>query len=564
MAGVNRGKGPIDCALMRSLPAVFLAASFLIPLPAGAQEQADLLIRHATLVDVERERLIADQAVVAVGDDIVAVGGDATIARAWTAHRTLDARGRYLIPGLWDMHVHFGGGVDLIEENQALLPLYVAHGITTVRDASGDLADQVLAWRGEIASGKLFGPTLLSSGPKIEGIKPVWKGTLEAGSQTDVDRALEKLTAMHVDFVKITDNTLKPDLFLYAVGKARAAGLRTSGHIPMALTVRQAVDAGLSSIEHLDYAFKAGVKNEAAIAADFAAGRIDRAEANRRLDADFDRTTAMAAYRYLAEQRVFVTPTLNGGRILAWLDSERHDNDEYLAYIGPKLRKTYEWRVQRAAQADAAAVALRHAHFEREAAVLPMLQQAGVTIMAGTDAGFLNSFNYPGIGLHDELALYVEKGLTPAQALSSATRAGPAWFGKLERYGDVATGKAADMVLLDRNPLQDIKATRAIRAVILRGIVYDREALDRMLSETRRKVARWNAEESTADSLRQLALATSPRPTQIYAADLGLEHDVRRRFSSSAELSTESRQRREIKGRAEIRTPWPCRDGMYP
>jgi imidazolonepropionase-like amidohydrolase len=112
--------------------------------------------------------------------------------------------------------------------------------------------------------------------------------------------------------------------------------------------------------------------------------------------------------------------------------------------------------------------------------------------MAGTDAGFLNSFNYPGIGLHDELSLYVEKGLTPQQALLSATRAGPAWFGRLDRYGVISQNKVADMVLLDRDPLTDINATRAIRAVILRGTLYDRAALDRMLSEARSKVAAWN------------------------------------------------------------------------
>ena len=184
-----------------------------------------------------------------------------------------------------------------------------------------------------------------------------------------------------------------------------------------------------------------------------------------------------------------MTPTLNGSRIIAWLDEDSHEDDEYLAYIEPGLRKTYEWRVERAAQADAAAIAARHAHFERVAAVLPMLQEAGVTIMAGTDAGFLNSFNYPGTGLHDELALFVKEGLTPAQALSSATRAGPAWFDRLDRYGAIGSGKAADLVLLDRNPLEDIGATRAIRAVILRGTVHDRAALDRMLSETRAKVA---------------------------------------------------------------------------
>ncbi len=481
---------------MKLLAAVAAVALWLVAGPAPAKERADLLIRNATVVDVEHARLVPGQAVAISGDSIVAVGADADLARRWTTRRTVDAGGRYLIPGLWDMHVHFGGGPELIDENKALLPLYVAHGITTVRDASGDLPYDVLAWRGEIARGALFGPTLLSSGPKIEGIKPVWKGTLETGSEAEVDQAVARLKTLDVDFVKITDSTLKPELFLHAVKQARAAGLRTSGHIPMALTVRQAMDAGISSIEHLDYAYKAGAKDEAAVAADFAAGRIDRAEARRRLDEGFDAATAMTAYRDMAARGVFVTPTLNGGRIIAFLDQDSHENDPYLAYIGPKLRKTYDWRVQRAAQADAAAIALRHARFEREAAVLPMLQQAGVTIMAGTDAGFLNSFNYPGIGLHDELSLFVDKGLTPAQALSSATRAGPAWFGKLDRYGAVEAGKAADLVLLDRNPLEDIGATRSIHAVVLRGSVQDRAALDALLAQVRGKVAAWNAEAS--------------------------------------------------------------------
>ncbi|MGE8220910.1 MAG: amidohydrolase family protein [Stenotrophomonas acidaminiphila] len=462
----------------------------------AARLDADVLIRHATVVDVEHARTLPGQAVAIRGGDIVAVGADATLAGQWRARRTLDARDRYLIPGLWDMHVHFGGGPALVEENKALLPLYVAHGITSVRDASGDLPGQVLAWRAQIADGQLFGPQLFTSGAKIEGIAPVWKGTLEAGDEAGVDAALDREQRDRVDFVKITDSTLKPELFLYAVSEASKRGLRTSGHIPMALTVGQAIDAGLSSIEHLDYAFQAGVPDEARIAADFAAGRIDRAEASRRLHEGFDRATALAAYRRFAERGVAVTPTLDGSRILSFLDSEAHADDPYLAYIGPGLRKTYAWRVERAASATPEQVQARHARHARVAAVLPLLQEAGVRIMAGTDAGFLNSYNYPGIGLHNELALYVRHGLTPAQALATATRNGPAWFGRLDRYGAIAAGKAADLVLLERNPLQDITATSSIDTVVLRGTVYDRAALDAMLAGIRAQVATWTAEAS--------------------------------------------------------------------
>jgi len=459
---------------------------------AFAAEQADLMIRHATVVDVEHASTVPDQTVVVRGQDIVAMGSDRAMRKAWKAREEVNGKGRYLIPGLWDMHVHFGGGEALIEENAELMPLYVVNGVVAVRDAAGDLAQQVLDWRD--APPTPDSPRIFTSGPKIEGIAPVWKGVIETGSEADVDAALDRLQALRVDFVKITDSTLTPDLFLAAVRGARANGLRASGHIPMALTVQQAVDAGISSIEHLDYAYKAGVKDEAAIAADFGAKRIDRAQANARLDAGFDRDTAMAAYRGFAAKGVFVTPTLNGGRILDFLDQDDHRNDPYLAYIGPKLQATYAWRVERAAKATPAQIDARHREYHQVAAVLPMLQQAGVTIMAGTDAGFLNSFNYPGIGLHDELSLFVKEGLTPAQALSAATRAGPAWFGTLDRYGAVAPGKAADLVLLERNPLEDIEATRGIQYVVLRGQGYDRTALDALLTQTRAKVAAWKAE----------------------------------------------------------------------
>ena len=478
-------------------PSVLLLSVLLVISPAvSAAEQADLIIRHATVVDVEHATTRPNQTVVVRGDAIVAVGKDGELADAWTAPQQIDGRGRYLIPGLWDMHVHFGGGPALAEENKALLPLYIAHGITTIRDCSGDLPTQVLQWRDEIAEGRLEGPRLFTSGAKIEGIKPVWKGTIEVGNREDLAAAFKKLRADRVDFVKITDSTLTPELFLDAVRGARANGLRASGHIPMALTVQQAVDAGISSIEHLDYAYKAGVKDEAAIAADFAAGRITRAEANQRLDAGFDQATALAAYRGFAAKGVYVTPTLNGGRILDFLDQDDHADDAYLQYIGPQLQATYAWRVERAAKATPEQIEARHQQYHQVAAVLPLLQQAGVTIMAGTDAGFLNSFNYPGVGLHDELSLFVKEGLTPAQALSAATRAGPAWFGTLDRFGAVAQGKTADLVLLDANPLQDINTTRRINTVVMRGHVYDRKALDALLERTRAQVATWRGAEA--------------------------------------------------------------------
>src|SRR5688572_15844748 len=139
-------------ANMISARIAMCAAIFLLPDHATSREKADVLIRHVSVVEVEQARIRSGQAVATKGDRVVAVGKDAEIAAAWEAVRQVDGKGRFLIPGLWDMHVHFGGGAELVEENKALLPLYIAYGITTIRDCSGDLANDVLNWRQEIAA----------------------------------------------------------------------------------------------------------------------------------------------------------------------------------------------------------------------------------------------------------------------------------------------------------------------------------------------------------------------------------------------------------------------------
>jgi len=462
-----------------------LAALFAVAAPTAAREQADLLIRHATIVDVASGKAIANQAIAVAGDTIRAVGPDASVSRRYAARSSVDATDKFVMPGLWDMHVHFGGGPGLIEENKNLLPLYVAYGVTTVRDCAADISPSVLEWRAAVAEGRLLGPRIFTSGPKLEGYKPLWKGTIEVGTPAEVNAALDRLQAMRVDFVKITDNTLKPDVFLYAVKEAKRRGLKTSAHTPYALTILEAADAGLSSVEHVDYLIKAGSPKEAEIGADYVAGKLTYGQASDAFVETFDREYAKGVYRQLAERHIAVTPTLNMGRILAYLDREDHSKDPALAYIGPGLRKTYDWRVERAAKATPEQIAARHKEYELSKQVIPMLVEAGIPILAGTDAGYLNSFNYPGEGIHEELERYVESGLTPQQALVSATITGPAFLGHSDRYGALSKGKAADILILDANPLSDVKATRAIRGVVLHGQWLDRAALDTLLANAK-------------------------------------------------------------------------------
>ncbi len=475
-------------ALALSLLALACAAT-----TAQAAETADLLIRHAAVIDVSNGKTRANQTIAVKGARILAIVDDAK-AKRFEAARSIDAQGKYAIPALWDMHVHFGGGDKLIEENKNLLPLYVAHGIAAVRDAAGDLSPSVFAWREAINTGSLDGPTIFTSGPKLEGYKSIWPGDIEVGSHAEISKALDQLQGWKVDFVKITDNTLSPELFMDALKQAHARGLRVSAHVPFALTIDEVSAAGLSSIEHIEYAYKAGSPQEAQIGAMVRRGEIDSKEGWNRIQSSFDETTARAAYKRLARRGTAVTPTLNGSFVTTYLDRNDHRGDDYLKYIGPGLQATYAWRVERAAKDDAAAIERRHQRYERNAAILPLLQQSGVTVLAGTDAGFLNSFNYPGVGLHDEMQRFVESGLTPLQTLQAATINGARFLGQEKLHGTLAAGKAADILLLDADPLRDISATRRIDTFVLRGEVHDREALDGMLEEVRKRVAAQKAE----------------------------------------------------------------------
>jgi imidazolonepropionase-like amidohydrolase len=468
-----------------------LAAAVVASVPAsGAAAQAggpDLLITGATVVDVRSGALLPNRTIAIRGDSILSVT-TARPAGGARAARVIDARGKFVIPGLSDMHVHFGGGAALVEENRNLLPLYVAHGVTTVRDAAADLSGSVIAWRDSIARGLLLGPRIFTSGPKLEGINSVWPGDLEVGSRREVDAALDSLAALRVDFVKLTDNTLRPELFLYALGRIRARGLKSSAHVPQPVAVRDAVAAGLGSIEHMAYAIRAGSPREAERSRARAEGRgLTSAPAEDAI-AGYDEATAVATYRLMARRGTAITPTLTISRTLAYLDREDHAADAYLQYIGRGLRETYRGRVERAARDDSAAVARRHRVYEFSSAKLPLLQRAGVLILAGTDAGFLNSYVYPGVGLHQELELLVAAGLSPLQALRAATINGARFLGRGARAGTVERGRGADLVILDRDPLRDVRATRAIHAVVLRGAYLDRAALDALLADAKRAV----------------------------------------------------------------------------
>ena len=458
---------------------------------AAQKTTADIIITGAHIIDIRSGKIIDNKLVIIKSGNIIAVADNANLYR-YTADVIFNGSGKYIMPGLWDMHVHFGGGDKLIEENKNLLPLYIANGVTTVRDAAADLSKYVLQWRTAIDEGTLPGPRIFTSGPKLEGYKSIWIGDLEVGTIEEMKAAMDSLQKMKVDFIKITDNTIRPDIYLAAVREANKRGLKISGHVPYSLTMKEVTTAGLSSVEHLGYALKAGVANEKDMAEKIGAGKLTNRDATPLILENFNEDTAMSIYKLMAKYGTAVTPTLSISYITSYLDKDDHHNDDYLQYIGRGLRRTYDWRVQRAAQDSKEAIELRHRVFEKSASLLPLLQKAGVTILAGTDAGYLNLFDYPGRGLHLELEMMVKYGLSPLQALQASVINGPAFFKQSNRYGSIEKGKRADILILNNNPLQNIAATKEINAVIVNGKFFNRQMLDKLLVEIKAKAATGN------------------------------------------------------------------------
>jgi hypothetical protein len=450
---------------------------------------ADLIINNIHIVDVANNKILDDQTVVISNDKIVATGHSNKLKWRYKAKSIIDGTGKFIMPSLWDMHVHFGGDT-LIHENKLLLPLYTAMGVSHVRDCAGDISDSVIAWKTAINQNQLQGPTIFTSGPKLEGPKSIWPGDLEIANEAELKIALDSLQKLDVDFVKITDNTLDPNLFLKSIDASRKRGWKVSGHIPATMTVATYAGAGLSAIEHIGYLQRAASDKEDSITQLRAEGKITNKEAAVLYLKTFNKEVAIEKFKELAANGTAVVPTINGSYKTTYLDLYDYTKDPYLNYLGPALKRTYDWRVQRAANDNAAAIQFRHANFEAAANLLPILFKAGVTILAGTDAGYLNSYNYPGLGMHEELAIMVKYGLTPQEALTCSLLNGPAFFGLQNEHGAVSVNKNADLLILNANPLENIQNTKEIFSFIRKGVYLDRKNLDMLLEQVKQEISK--------------------------------------------------------------------------
>ena len=435
-------RGP-RCAVFCTL---LLACGRPEPKPAAAPPEPSLAITHVTVVDVAAGRLVAGQNVIVRGERIVAVGDTSRVAVPAGA-TVLEGRGRFLIPGLWDMHVH---ALFDAEVARTFLPRFVADGVTGVRDMGGKV-EVMRAARFAVLAGTLVGPRIVAAGRILDGPQPVDSSvSIAVGTPDQARAAVDSLANFGADFIKVY--TLLPRAaYFAALREAARLHLPVAGHVPADVTTLEAADSGQRSIEHL----RDEVEPLCKAVADAACGRL--------LDS-------------LRAHRVWLVPTLVVLRMKALLNDSNVRTDPRFATMPQLVRDA--WEGIRAGQAAHPPAYWREkrVRYLGELALTGAAWKDSVSLLAGTDAGAL--YTYPGSSLHDELAQLVRAGLTPAAALRAATL-GPAEFlDATDSLGTVAAGKLADLVLLDADPLADIRNTRSIRAVVLRGRLFGREALD--------------------------------------------------------------------------------------
>ncbi|WP_019027990.1 amidohydrolase family protein [Colwellia piezophila] len=449
------------------------------------KQQHNVIIYDANVINVETGH-IKKHAVIVLDENKITLVGDLSLLANHQAPKMLNAKNKYVIPGLWDMHVHFEGK-SLIQDNEALFPVYIALGITTVRDSASDLGEEVLEWRSQIAQGKLLGPQIYTAGRKLEGIDSIWKGDLEIGTTAELNKALDLLDSKNVDFVKMTANTLKTDLFIEGIKAAKERGYKVSAHIPQKATVYDIVDAGVSSIEHASYLLRLGIPNEAELIAQVNNGEIKSSQARKQYVNNFDQALANKRYQYLAKKGVAITPTLIGGKQLAYLDEDDHSEDDFKKYLTSEFMSHYEWRIKRMGNLTAEQWKEKKYKYQLIASQIPYLQEAGVLVMAGSDSAALNTLVYPAMALHEELILFQDAGMQPLNILQTATINGAKFMGVKEHTASISVNKEADLVILNSNPLENIKATQDIFAVVNNGELYERKDLDRMLMTAQQK-----------------------------------------------------------------------------
>lgn len=403
-----------------------------------------LVIADVNVLPMNRSVVLDHQTVVIADGRIVALGPANSVATPSGA-RVIDGRGKYLMPGLADMHVHLTSADEL--------PMYVGKGVLTVRDLNG--SPETLEWRADVARGAIVGPRIFASGPMIAGPGTPWRNKVTPTTAAETESFIRAQKAAGYDQIKIYDGITKV-VFDAAIATANRLGLPASGHIPATVGLDGALAAGLS-LEHIDKTVFAVTQHE------------------------LDTARIPSIVARIKRAGVWVTPTLESMVQLSYLSAGRFDSlmSRPEALAAPAALHDYwtaisiRFRGNRQLPPSYCSAAC-----EYQMKLAGALAQAGVPMLAGTDLP--NAVLVPGYSLIRELQVLVDAGLTPYQALVSATSAPARFFGQEKEWGTVAVGQRANLYMIERNPLDDVAVLDRPYGVVLDGRWIDEKELARL------------------------------------------------------------------------------------
>jgi len=405
---------------------------------------------------------------------------DSTLPKLKQRGVEINGTGKFLIPGLWDMHVHMVFGDWFPRGKEVTLPLFIANGITGVRDMGGEL-EVLQQWRKEISAGALLGPRIVMSGPMLDGPQPRFPSSIAIKNPEDGRRAVDDLKQRGADFIKL--QSLIPREAVFAIAdEARKQDITFVGHVPDSIRASEASKAGQKSFEHLIGIFEGSSPLEDEF--------IKGTKSEGKFLSTYDPKLADALFALLAKNQTWQCPTLvweRGGNLIDLSDFTHDSRAKYApAYWKDVTWKRFTAEIMHGYNTDD--LATRRRFVDKELEVVKAMHRAGIPFLAGTDTP-PGVYIFPGFSLHEELQRFVAAGFTPLEALQTATLNPAKFLGKENELGTIEKGKLADLVLLDANPLDDIRNTQKIAGVVANGRFLSRRDLDIMLANVQTAAA---------------------------------------------------------------------------
>jgi Amidohydrolase family len=452
-------------------------------LAVGLWAQRTLLVKNINIVDVEKGSLQKNAHVLIKGNTIVKVANAVSMA-GFQYDTVVDGSRRYLIPGLWDMHTHTWS-------EEQIFPLLIANGVTGIRGMFDEMGN-VKRWRKKISDGEIIGPLLKVSGPIVDGPQPIWPGSVAIKDTLQARRIVDSLkNKLQTDFVKVY-SLLSREAYFTIADEANKQKFPFAGHVPNLVTVLEAARAGQKSQEHL-YGFLEAASDSADYFLRLVQGKItdsslkDRSQRKAFILRTFNPKRLNHLLQEMKTYDSWICPTLTVNRGIAYMNDSTLLQHPRMQYLGSFYKNfwdpTKDFRFKTWTNET---FNLYRKEFEIKLQVVKAMQHNGIKLLAGTD--YPNPHCYPGFGIHDELAWMVKAGLTPAQALRTATINPAVYFNMENQIGSVAPGKIANLVLLDANPLENISNTQKINAVIVNGRFLSRADLDALLEKVKKMV----------------------------------------------------------------------------